>query len=208
MPRKVNGMPFELHPSPMKNEKGEKLLYARPMQGRSITLDDLDYHCCVNSGLSRNMLVSVFRYFTTACAEFLADGKRIETPMGTFSPRLGLKRELTDPAEVRVDDVEWRGIEFQPSKQFMEDIMRQNDGFIHAPNCQRKKHEPTEAQLLQALGRSIADCKGHTTVRSFSFFSGLTPFSSRKYLDTLCEGDNPVLQRQKVGRAFIYIKQS
>lgn len=207
MPRKNSGMPFELHPSPMKNDDGENLLYVRPMQGRSIDIEGIDEHCNINSGLPHHTLSSVFNYFCSACAEFLADGKRIETPMGVFSPRLALKGEFTDPAQVHADDVEWRGVEFQPSKQFMAQIHKWSSGFLHAPNCQREKSKPTEAQLQEALDLSIADCKGFTTVHSFGFFSKLTRHSAQKYLDSLCEGEHPQLVRTLQGRTFIYTKK-
>ena len=42
MPKKETGMPFEVHPSPMKNAEGRNLLYAIPMQRLSTTLDELD----------------------------------------------------------------------------------------------------------------------------------------------------------------------
>ena len=199
-------MNFEIHPSPMKNDKGETILYVRPLQGQQITIEELDELCNQNSGLPRNTLTSVFNYFCTACAEYLADGKRIKTPMGVFFPRLALKREITDPADVRVDDVEWRGIEFQPSKKFMADIMRWSRGFKHEPLYDKNRKPLTEAQLKKTLDLNIADKGGHTTVHSFSEFSGLTRHSSQKYLDSLCTGDHPLLTRRLVGRSFIYEK--
>ena len=71
MPRKLDGMNFEIHPSPMKDSEGRNLLYVRPLQGQHITLSELDEHCCEHAGLPRNTLTSVFNYFCTACAEFL-----------------------------------------------------------------------------------------------------------------------------------------
>ena len=161
---------------------------------------------CENAGLPRNTLTSVFNYFHTACAEFLADGKRIKTPMGVFSPRLALKRQITDPADVHVEDVEWNGVEFQPSQRFMDEIMRWSRGFKHEPFYDKNAKAPTEAQLQQALERSIADIGGHTTVSSFRFFAGLTRHSAQKYLNSLCAGEHPQLARRLVGRTFIYEK--
>ena len=199
-------MAFELHPSPMKNDEGENLLYVKPMKGKNVTLDELDQHCTENSGLTRHTLTSVFNYFATACAEFLAEGNSIKTPMGVFSPRLSLKGEFTDPSKVGVNDVEWRGVEFQPSKQFMKQIKDRSRGFLRAPGCKRTNAKPSDAQLQKALDRSIADLGGYTTIRSFGFFAVLSDFSSRKYLNGLCSGDAPLLQRQKIGGQWIYKK--
>lgn len=206
MPRIIDGMNFEIHPSPMKNDKGENILYVRPLQGQYITIDELDEHCNKHAGLPRNTLTTVFNYFCTACAEFLADGKRIKTPMGVFSPRIALKREITDQADVQADDVEWRGIEFQPSKKFMADIMHWSRGFKHEPLYDKDRKPLTDAQLRKALDLSIASRGGHTTVHSFSNFTGLTRHSSQKYLDNLCTGDQPLLTRRLVGRSYVYEK--
>lgn len=206
MPRKLSGMNFEIHPSPMKNSEGKNLLYVRPLQGQQITIDELDEFCSKHAGLPRNTLSTVFNYFCSACAEFLADGRRIKTPMGVFSPKLSLKREITDPADVGVDDVEWRGVEFQPSQKFMTEVKRWSRGFKHSPFYDKKKEPLTEAQLQKALEQSIAHLKGHTTVSSFGNYAGLTRYSAREYLDSLCVGEHPQLKRTLVGRIFIYEK--
>ena len=200
-------MAFELHPSPMKNDEGENLLYVKPMKGNCVTLDELDKYCAENSGLPRHTLTSVFNYFETVCAQFLADGNSIKTPIGVFSPRLSLKGEFTDPAKVGVNDVEWRGVEFQPSKQFMKQIKDRSRGFLRAPGCKRTKGTPSDDQLLQALDKSFADLGGYTTVRSFMFFSKLTRYSAKNYLNSLCQGDHPLLDRSFMGHTIIYKKR-
>jgi hypothetical protein len=206
MPRKTFGLPFEVYPSPMKNGEGRNLLYVRPMQGRTMTLDELDDYCARNTGLARYELTNAINHFASAARYFLADGKRIETPIGSFAPRLGLKREITDPADVDVRDVELRGIEFLPSKSFLQEIERMTGGFLHAPNCRRDDAMPTDAQLRKALDNDMATHNGRATVSSFRFETGLTRYSAQKYLDSLCSGDRPVLRREQIGRSFVYVK--
>ena len=43
MPRKTNGMPFEIHPSPKKAENGKNILYVRPRSRQKITMEQLEY---------------------------------------------------------------------------------------------------------------------------------------------------------------------
>lgn len=204
MPRKVNGMPFELHPSPKKDAKGRNLLYVIPMQGLSSTLDDIDIYCSENGGLARNELVSVFNYFVNAAAQFLADGSRIVTPMGTFAPRLSLRRPVTDPRQVSADDVEWRGIDFQPSKAFMANVKKWSRGFHTAPTCRRTAAGPTEGQLKRALQDTLDEDNNQTTVSRFMVVSGLTRHLAQRYLDSCCEGERPFLSRILMGRTFVY----
>ncbi len=45
MPRKTNGMPFEIHPTPMKGKDGKNILYVRPQSGLKISLEDIDDYC-------------------------------------------------------------------------------------------------------------------------------------------------------------------
>ena len=206
MPRKTFGLPFEVYPSPMKNSEGRNLLYVRPMQGRTVTLDELDDYCAENTGLARYELTNAINHFAAAARYFLADGKRIETPIGSFAPRLGLKREITDPADVGVRDVELRGIEFLPSKSFLQEVEKLTGGFLHAPTCRRDDVLPTDAQLRKALDTDMAAHNGRVTVSSFRFETGLTRYSAQKYLDALCSGDHPVLRREQIGRSFVYVK--
>ena len=37
MPRKTDGMPFEIHPSPKKAKDGRNILYVRPRSNQKIT---------------------------------------------------------------------------------------------------------------------------------------------------------------------------
>ena len=204
MPRKEDGMPFEVHPSPKKDEQGRNLLYAIPMQQLSVTLEELDDYCCVNSGLSRNQLVSVFNYFVNAAAEYLSRGERIVTPMGTFAPRLALNGQFVDPADVHADDVRLRGVDFQPSKAFMEKIHEWSYGFHRAPNYRSKDIRPTDQQLQQALRQCLDNNDGKVTVTFFLNYCDLSRHLAQRYLDSLCQGEHPQLARSHMGRTFIY----
>ena len=45
MPLKTNGVPFEIHPSPMKGSDGRNIVYVRPQSGRKITMEQVDEYC-------------------------------------------------------------------------------------------------------------------------------------------------------------------
>ena len=49
---------------------------------------------------------------------WLSDGYRVETPIGSFAPKLKLLGEHTDPKNIHGRDIEYAGIEFIPSKEF------------------------------------------------------------------------------------------
>ena len=45
MPRKTDGIEFEIHPRPTKGEDGKPLLYVRPAKGRKKGFKELDDFC-------------------------------------------------------------------------------------------------------------------------------------------------------------------
>ena len=45
MPRKTDGIEFEIHPRPTKGEDGKPLLYVRPAKGRKKSFKQLEDFC-------------------------------------------------------------------------------------------------------------------------------------------------------------------
>ena len=97
MPRKTDGMPFEIHPSPKKAKDGRNILYVRPKSSQKISMEYLDDHCAKHYALRPGELTRAFHAFIQATGYYLSKGYRIETLIGSFAPKIGLKRELTDP---------------------------------------------------------------------------------------------------------------
>ena len=111
-------MPFEVYPTPVRGKDGKNILFARPQGGphKRITIEQIDEYCAKYSILSRGHLKLVMEEFKHWASELLAQGYRIETPIGSFAPKLKMKREFTDPDEVGHDDVELDGVEYNPGK--------------------------------------------------------------------------------------------
>ena len=51
MPRKTNGIEFEIHPRPTKGEDGKPLLYVRPAKGMKRSFKYLDDYCTKYRGV-------------------------------------------------------------------------------------------------------------------------------------------------------------
>jgi len=204
MPRKTNGMPFEIHPSPMKGSDGRNIVYVRPQSGRKITMEQVDEYCAEYYALRRGELTRSFRAFIEAVGHFLSEGYRIETPIGSFAPKIGLKREITDPAEVKNGDVLFEGIEYRSVKAFEESVARWMEGFRRAGNPNVQQLLADQEHLDKALQQSIAYLGGYTTARCFARHAGITYYSARQQLDRWCQGDNPRLLRSKHGQEIIY----
>ena len=74
MPRKKDGMPFEVHPTPATNADGRHLMYVRPKSGMKVTLRYLDEYCANNYAMRSGELRRALDVFMQASAEFLAEG--------------------------------------------------------------------------------------------------------------------------------------
>ena len=105
MPRKTNGIEFELHPSPKRDEEGKPLLYARPASGRKKTMKQLDDFCAEYRNLQKGEMERLFNLFLDVAGNWLSQGYRVETPIGSLSIKLKLVGEHSDPDKVTGRDI-------------------------------------------------------------------------------------------------------
>lgn len=204
MPRKKDGMPFEIHPSPMKGKDGKNILYVRPRSGQKISMEQLDDYCAQHYALRPGELTRSFNAFIQATGYYLSEGYRLETLIGSFAPKIGLKREITDPNEVKNYDVCFEGIEYKSVKSFEESVLHWLKGFRRANNPNTQELLADATHLDRALQKNLADYHGYVTARSFSRYANLTYYSARKQLDQWCQGNRPRLLKTKRGQEFIY----
>ena len=208
MPHKTNGMPFETYPSPRKDENGQKVLFAKPVRNRKITLDELEGFCASSYSIRNGEMTRALQAFMKGASQFMSKGYTIETPIGIFEPKLTMKRRVTNPDEVTHDDVQFDNIQFRSSRTFKKTMKYAigSDGYRYVRKTHSSRLLANEAQLLKALQKSIDANNGHTTVSSFSYYSGLTDYSARKILTHWCCGDKPLLKSERFGWANIYTK--
>ena len=202
MPRKTDGILFELQPRPTKGEDGKPLLYAQPVIERKYDLDDLDDFCTKYRHTSKGEMTHLFRLFSEVATMWLREGCRVETPFGSFAPKLKLLGEHTDPEKVTGRDVMYGGIEFIPSKKFIEDADCSSDGFRRQQGSVGNSQMLDPVAMSEALRRSTLN--GYITISRFMYYSRLKRKSAKAYLDSLCEGDNPRLRRYREGRTLHY----
>ena len=204
MPRKTNGMPFEIHPSPKKAENGKNILYVRPRSRQKITMEQLDDYCANHYALRPGELTRAFQAFIEATGYYLSEGYRVETLIGSFAPKIGLRRELTDPDEVKTTDVLFEGIEYKSVKEYEKSVLSNLRGFRRANNPNVQQLMTDEDHLNKALQANLERYHGYVTARSFAHSANITYYSARKQLDKWCEGDNPRLLKTKQGQEYIY----
>ena len=202
MPRKTNGIEFEVHPRPTKGDDGKPLLYVRPVKGRKKTFKDLEAFCCKYRGLRTGELQQVFGVVMEVAGMWLSDGYRVETPLGSFAPKLKLLGEHTDPKTIHGRDIRYAGLEFIPSKDFVEEGGHNREGYRRS-NGQVGNSQMYDAGAMdEALRRSMR--LGYTTVPDFMIFSQLKRDSAKRYLDNLCVGENARLWKVRESRRWLY----
>ena len=202
MPRKTDGILFELQPRPTKGDDGKPLLYAQPVIERKYDLDAIDDFCANYRHKSKGEIRCLFELFSEVATMWLRKGYRVETPFGSLAPKLKLIGEHTDPEKVTGRDVMYGGIEFIPSKQFVKDADCSREGFRRQQGSVGNSQMYDSKAMDEALRRSTYN--GYVTVSRFQYYSGLKRKSAKAYLDSLCEGDNPRLRCYREGRTLHY----
>lgn len=203
MPHKKYGMQFELLPQPKKGEDGKPLLYARPASRFKYTMRRVDDFCHENRGQHPGEITRYFESFLDVASVLMADGSRVETPIGSFAPKLKITGNFTDPNQVNHDDVRLAGIEFIPSKRFVQELESHiYQGFL-------KKKEVVERHLVSdpaELDKILEEClrPGYTTAKIFAYHSGQGYRTAQRYLNALCKEENPKIRRWKEGNTVLY----
>ena len=194
---------YEVHPTPMKGADGKNLVYVRPKSGLKLDMKQLEEYCERTSHLRYGELTRALDAFVRAASRFLAEGYRIDTPIGSFAPKLSLTKQVTDTNEVKDRDVRLEGVEYNPGKLWDREIKMWMDGF-------RRYHNPDTQELLadkkqlEQIMRGVVKRAGYITAGMFSRASGLTLYSARKQLNLWTLGKNPKLLKTQMGREHIY----
>lgn len=147
-----------------------------------------------------------FDVFLDECVRWMSQGYRVQTPLGVFSMKMGMKRKITNPRQVRHDDVEFKGIDFRPSSEFTKLLKKkvECEGFRYVHKADSTILMANDEYMEEALRKSIRVDGGYTTVSAFIMHSGLSKYSATRKLDRWCTGDRPLLKRRKIGHSVIY----
>lgn len=203
MPRKNSGMWYEVHPTPVKGEDGRNLVYVRPKSGLKLSMKELEDYCERTNSLRYGELSRAFAAFVRAASRYLAEGYRIDTPIGSFAPKLSLTKQVTDADQVKDCDVRLEGVEYNPGKLWDKEIGFWLDGFRRYHNTNTRALL-TDKERLEQMMRQCLKNQGFVTAGSFARYSGLTRYSARKLLNEWTLGDNPKLLKTKLGKDHIF----
>ena len=204
MPRKTSGMWYEVHPTPVKGDDGRNIVYVRPKSGMKLTMKQLENYCERNYNLHYGEMSRAFDMFIRAAGRFLAEGYRIDTPIGSFAPKLSLAKQVTDPDAVKDRDVRLDGVEYNPGKLWNREMEKWHDGFRKAVTADTQAILADKEKLEQMMRECLQKYHGYITVGIFARHTGLTLYSARKQLNEWTNGDNPKLLKTPRGKEHIY----
>jgi hypothetical protein len=202
MPRKTDGIEFEIHPRPTKGEDGKPLLYVRAAKGKKMSSELFLSNCKKNHPVFADVIEPVINAVLDDLGRLLTDGYRVDTPFGSFAPKLRLLGDHTDPKTITGRDIVYDGIDYKPSKDFIKQAGKNRLGFRKSDSPVGNSQMYDEQAMAEALRQSLGP--GFVTIPIFMFHSGLKRDSATKYLDSLCEGDHPRLKKYRIGRLWHY----
>ena len=204
MPRKKDGMLIELYPRPTKGEDGQPLLYPRPAVKRTWSLRYIDDFCNKHRGMSKGELTRALEVLLNVGALLMKDGSRIETPIGTFGPKLKLDGDYTNPDKVKSHNVSFVGIDFIPSKRFVRELDGHIDqGFRKNVDLAKKETLTDDKDRIAVISRFVKN-KGYITISSFAYHCGIKYNTARKWLGEHSDGENSLLKSYREGRMMHY----
>ena len=195
---------YEVHPTPVKGADGKNLVYVRPKSGMKLSMKELEDYCERNYSLRYGELSRAFDVFVRVAGRFLAEGYRIDTPIGSFAPKLSLAKQISDANEVKDRDVRLDGVEYNPGKLWEKEIKKWLDGFRRFQNPDTKDILADKEKLEQEMRKCIQRNNGYITAGMFARYTGLTLYSARKQLDEWTKGQNPKLLMTPRGKEHIY----
>ena len=204
MPKKKSGFPYEVHPTPMKGKDGRNIVYARPARGLKLDIEKIDSYCHQHYKTADGELEYVFKQFVKCASELMARGYRIDTPIGSFAPRLRVIREITDPDDVQGRDVRFDGVEYNSGKLWHESVEKWLEGFRRVQNTNAQEVLADQEKLEAILHECLERYHGYVTVRLFSIHTGLTYYSAKKQLNQWTLGQQAKLLKTKRRQEYIY----
>ncbi|MBP3767784.1 MAG: hypothetical protein J6I31_05840 [Prevotella sp.] len=207
MPRKKDGMLYEVLPRPTNGADGKPLLYVRPAQKFKYNIDSIDDFCHKYRGMISGEMRRLFTMFLDVGTWLMHDGSRIETPIGSFAPKLKLSGDFTDPKQIKSKDVSLATIEFIPSKEFVSAMEKYLDtGFREKYDVLQRKpiHELRQSGAIEAALQELCANRNSFGVDHFVALTGMKYNTAREFLNNLCQGEHPRLRRYKYGNKLCY----
>lgn len=195
-----------VYPSNFEGKNGHKMLYVSSNTYDEVSLEELDEYCHENESLPQGYVTRCFQALMWAIPHLIGEHKRVKTPLGSFYVKPQFTRTMTDDEKVTANNIWLGGIDFRPSKTFREAIQRQFESIIVD-----RRHHPVNTDYYSQMNPALEACLSddedgnrYVTVEEYRRETGMSYKTAKKCLDTMTEGDNPLLKKTRIGHMNIY----
>lgn len=204
--QKTDPLHVVVYPSNFNDDNGHKMLYVSPNAREEVGLDKLDDFCHEYENLPKGYVNRCFEALMYAIPHLIGDHKRVKTPIGSFYIKPQFLRTMTEDETVTANDIWLGGIDFRPTKEFREAVQRQ----FQSIQIDRRNH-PIDTNYYSQRNPELERCLSsdangnrYVTVEEYRRATGLSAHSARKCLENMTKGDNPILQKTKIGTTNVY----
>lgn len=204
--QKTDPLHVVVYPSNFKDGNGHRMLYVASNAREEIGIKQIDEYCHKYEALPRGYVTRCFDALMNVIPYFIGDHKRVKTPIGSFYVKPQFLRTMTDDEKVTANDIWLGGIDFRPTKEFRQAVMKK----FRSIEIDRRSH-PIDTNYYSQRNQELesclsADSNGNrfVTVDEYRRATGLSYNSAKKCLDKMTTGENPILQKTKIGRMNFY----
>lgn len=204
--QKIDPLHVVVYPSNFNGENGHKMLYVASNAREEIGLDKLDEVCHEYEHLPRGYVTRCFEALMYAIPYLIGEHKRVKTPIGSFYVKPPFLKTMTEVEKVTANDIWLGGIDFRPTKEFRQAVQSQ----FRSIQIDRRNHpintnyySQSNPELEKYLSSDANDNR-YFTVEEYRRATGLGAHSARKCLENMTQGDNPILQKTKIGTTNVY----
>lgn len=204
--QKTDPLHVVVYPSNFNGENGHKMLYVASNAREEISLEQLDKYCHEYEHLPKGYVTRCFEALKDVIPQLIGDHKRVKTPLGSFYVKPQFLRTMTDDERVTASDIWMGGIDYRPTKEFRNAICEQ----FRSIQIDRRNH-PVDMTYYGRRNPELENCLSadsggnrFVTVEEYRRATGLSYHTAKKCLDMMTVGDNPVLQKTKIGKMNVY----
>lgn len=204
--QKIDPLHVVVYPSNFTGEKGHRMLYVSSNAREEVDIKKLDEFCHEWENLPKGYVVRCFEALMYAIPCLIGQHKRVKTPIGSFYVRPQFLKTMTDDQKVTANDIWLGGIDFRPTKEFRKAVM----GEFRSIQIDRRNH-PIDTDYYSQRNPELESCLSsdangnrYVTVDEYRRATGLSDHSARKCLENMTKGDNPILQKTKIGTTNVY----
>lgn len=195
-----------VYPSNFDGKNGEKMLYVSANTHDEVSLEDLDALCHEFESLPKGYVVRCFEALMYAIPHLIGEHKRVKTPLGSFYVKPQFLRTMTEDEKVSASDIWLGGIDFRPTREFRDAVKNE----FKSIDIDRRNH-PVDVAYYSQRNPELEKCLSsdgagnrYVTIDEYRRETGLSYHSARKCLDLMTTGDNPILQKTKIGKINVY----